>query len=312
MRRDNINYFMVGLFTLVSIVVLLATLYKITGRVGRSEPFYIYYENIAGLGEGSLVTYEGYQVGYIDHVVPEQGDDGTRYKVEVLIKQDWRIPRDSVARIYASGLLSDTVINIEEGSSREYLAPGSTIQGARHVDMFAVLSDVADDVGGLTRDTLRPLLDNLNHHVDGIGSELQDRLPVILGDLESMVGKLNNSAGRLEAILDADTEQRVDSILVNIDDMSRDLHDLSQGLQDSEQELDALLTDTHNLVNDSDEDVRRTVVGLRQTVETSAHAIDAILHDLQQASRNMNEFSRQIRNNPGLLISGKPQADREQ
>ena len=311
MRRDNINYFLVGLFTLISLAVLLVALYKITGRVGQAEPYHVHFDNIAGLGKGTRVTYEGYQIGYIDRVVPQQSEAGTRYRVELLIREDWRIPADSRARIHATGMLGDTVIEIEEGSGREYLEPGAAIAGAPAQDMFAVLNQVAGEIGGLARDSLRPLLDNLNAQVSGIGGELQGRLPGILAGLESMVGRLDNSAGRLESILDADTETRVDSILVNVDDMSRELAGLSRGLQASQQELDALLSDAHALVRDNDSDVRRTVTGLRRSVETSARAIDAILHDLRQASRNMNEFSRQIRGNPGLLLRGRPQADEE-
>lgn len=309
MRRDNINYFMVGLFTLISLAVLLVALYRITGRVGQAEPYHVHFDNIAGLGKGTHVTYEGYQVGYVDRLVPEQSEAGTRYRVELLIRRDWRIPADSEARIHATGLLGDTVIEIEEGGSREYLEPGAAIAGAPGQDMFAVLNQVAGEIGGLTRDSLRPLLDNLNRQVSGIGGELQGRLPGILAGLESMTRRLDNSAGRLESILDTDTETRVDSILGNVDDMSRELAGLSRGLQDSQQALDALLTDAHAVVRDNDSDVRRTVTGLRRSVETSSRAIDAILHDLRQASRNMNEFSRQIRGNPGLLIRGRPQQE---
>lgn len=309
MRRDNINYFMVGLFTLISLTVLLVALYRITGRVGQAEPYHVHFDNIAGLGKGTQVTYEGYQVGYIDRLVPQQTESGTRYRVELLIRHDWRIPADSEARIHATGLLGDTVIEIEEGGSRDYLEPGAAIAGAPAQDMFAVLNQVAGEVGGLTRDSLRPLLDNLNRQVSGIGGELQGRLPGILGGLESMTRRLDNSAARLESILDSDTETRVDSILLNVDDMSRELAGLSRGLQDSQQALDALLTDAHAVVRDNEGDVRRTVSGLRSSMETSSRAIDAILHDLRQASRNMNEFSRQIRGNPGLLIRGRPQQE---
>ncbi|MAT64221.1 MAG: hypothetical protein CMN57_01080 [Gammaproteobacteria bacterium] len=311
MRRDNINYFLVGLFTLVSLAVLLVALYKITGRVGQAEPYHVYFHNIAGLGKGTHVTYEGYQIGYVERLVPEQTGQGTRYRVEVLIRRDWRIPEDSRARIHSTGLLGDTVIEIAEGESERHLEPGAAIAGAPAQDVFAVLNEVAAEVGGLTRDSLRPLLDNLNTQVSGIGGEVQARLPGILGGLESMVGRLDNTAARLEAILDADTETRVDSILVNVDDMSRDLAGLSRGLQASQQALDALLADAHGMVRDNDADVRRSVVGLRRSVEASARAIDAILHDLRQASRNMNEFSRQIRGNPGLLIRSRPQTGEE-
>jgi phospholipid/cholesterol/gamma-HCH transport system substrate-binding protein len=41
---------------------------------------------------------------------------------------------------------------------------------------------------------------------------------------------------------------------------------------------------------------------MRYTVETIAERIDAVTYNLEGASRNMYEFSRQIRINPGLLL----------
>ena len=97
MRRDNINYFLVGLFTLVSLAVLLVALYKITGRVGQAEPYHVYFHNIAGLGKGTHVTYEGYQIGYVERLVPEQ-DRNTG-------APDYR--PDGVVRVLGAGELSE-------------------------------------------------------------------------------------------------------------------------------------------------------------------------------------------------------------
>jgi len=162
MKRDNINYLAVGTFVLATLIILLVVLYKITGRVGDSNPYHVYYDNITGLTDGSRVTYEGYQVGFVGGVEPEQSESGTRYRVEMRIKQGWQIPLDSVARIYSAGLLAETVINIEEGSSKEYLPPDAEVIGLQGGDMFAALGTVAEDIGSLTRDSLRPLLDNVN------------------------------------------------------------------------------------------------------------------------------------------------------
>ncbi|WJW74625.1 MlaD family protein [Thiohalobacter sp. IOR34] len=311
MKRDTINYLAVGVFVLAAIGVLLGVLYKITGRVGQAESYYVTYPNITGLMDGSLVTYEGYQVGFVQDIVPVQDAEGTRYRVELSVRHDWKIPEDSRARIAASGLLAETVINIEEGDSRSYLPPGSEIRGEQGVDLFAVLGSVADDLGGLTRDTVRPLLENLNRQVSTIGGELEARLPRILQDLETMVGQLEGSARYLNRMLDGDTEQRIDRIVVNTERFSNNLVQLSDGLDNSRRQLDEMLAGVHDLVDDNDEEVRQMVLGLRRTVDAVAASVDAILYDLEGASRNMNEFTRQIRSNPGVLLTGKPPQDAE-
>ncbi|MDX5411120.1 MAG: MlaD family protein [Thauera sp.] len=306
MKRDNINYLAVGIFVLSALVVLLAVLYKLTGRVGDSDPYHVIYGNITGLADGSRVTYEGYQVGFVAGVQPEQGEAGTRYRVELRVKRGWRIPDDSVARIYSAGLLAETVINIEEGESRERLAPGAEIAGVQGGDLFAALGDIADDLGGLSRDGIRPLLDNLNRTVSGIGGELETRVPRILGDMESMVRKLDQSADGLTRMLDAGNTRRVGNIIADVETTARNFRELSASLQGTQAQLDVLLGDAHGIVGDNRDDLRETVQALRRTLDSVAREVDGILYGLEGTSRNMHEFSRELRGNPGLLLKGGP------
>jgi phospholipid/cholesterol/gamma-HCH transport system substrate-binding protein len=310
MKRDNINYLAVGGFVLAGLVVLLVVLYKLTGRVGDSEPYHAYYSNITGLTDGSRVTYEGYQVGFVAGVEPEQTPEGTRYRVEMRIKHGWKIPADSVARIYAAGLLAETVINIEEGKRRDYLQADAEIVGQQGADMFAALSTVANDIGGLTQDTIKPLLENLNRQVSGLGGELEARVPRILTDVESMVSKLDQSADGLSKILSTGNTQRVGNVIGDVEATARNFHALSASLQGTQTQLDALLQDAQGLVGGNQEDLRAAVLGLRKALDTVSREVDGILYDLQGASRNMNEFSRELRGNPGLLLNGRPAEDK--
>lgn len=311
MKRDNINYLAVGIFVLVALGVLLVTVYRLTGRSGDSDSYYVHYRNITGLTDGSRVTYEGYQIGFVAGVSPEQGDDGTRYRVTVNVKRGWRIPEDSIARIQSAGLLAETVINIEEGSRRDaYLAAGSEIAGQQGADMFAVLGSVAGDIGSLTRDSIKPLLDNLNRQVSGLGGALEARVPRILDNVDAMVAKLDKSAESLTHILNGDNSRRMGNILGDVETTAANFRALSAGLQDTQVQLDTVLRDAHGLVGGNQEDVRAAVVSLRQALDGIAREVDGILYELNGASRNMNEFSRELRGNPGLLLKGGPAAER--
>ncbi|HSJ49145.1 MAG TPA: MCE family protein, partial [Gammaproteobacteria bacterium] len=81
---------------------------------------------------------------------------------------------------------------------------------------------------------------------------------------------------------------------------------LSEGLLDLQQEAQVLLESSHGLVEDNREDLEQSIRSLRRTLEEVADYTSVILHDMEGTSRNMNEFSRQIRQNPGLLLGGKP------
>ena len=73
MKRDSINYVLVGVAVLVAFGLLLATLMAITGRAGASSEYHVYYDNVTGLGYGAPVFYEGFRIGQVSGIEPERG-----------------------------------------------------------------------------------------------------------------------------------------------------------------------------------------------------------------------------------------------
>jgi len=52
-----------------------------------------------------------------------------------------------------------------------------------------------------------------------------------------------------------------------------------------------------------------SLADLHKTLSVVSTHIDAITHHLEGSSRNMHEFTRQIKENPGLLIRGSAQTE---
>ena len=306
MRRDNINYLVVGCTVLAGFALLIYALFRLTGGVGERDAYHVYYERVAGIRTGTPVTYEGFRVGAVAAIHPERQVAGMRYRVDLRVRDGWQIPADSVARVQAEGLLAETVINIEEGVSGEFLRPGDALRGQAGVDLFAALASVADEVSGLTRDSVRPLLANLDQRINSLGDRVGEQLPLILDGMEDLVASLQESAGRINRILDSDRERQLVRVIDNADQMSVNMLQLSEGLLDLQQEARALLQSSHGMVADNRADLDHAILSLRRTLEEVSEFTGIILHNMEGTSRNMNEFSRQIRQNPGLLLGGKP------
>src|SRR5690606_32560235 len=180
MKRDNVNYVLVGLAVLAALVLLLATLAVVTGRGGATERYHVHYGNITGLGEGAPVFYEGFRIGQVADIAPERSDAGTRYRVELALRSDWPIPADSIAQLVSTGLLADVSVGIREGQSREVLAPGSEIQGMEGADLFSAMNDLAGELTLLTRERIRPLVDQLGSQLERIGGTLEESAPELV------------------------------------------------------------------------------------------------------------------------------------
>jgi len=306
MKRDNINYLVVGSLVLAAFLLLLYMLYRLTGGVDENDSYTVYYPNVGGLGEGTPVTYEGYKIGSVGGIWPERQAHGTRYRVVLNIRDGWRIPRDSVARIYSEGLLAQTVINIDEGDSSEFLTPGAELKGVLGSDLFAAVNDVASSVNQMLQRDVRPLIDNLNGRISHLGAQVDERLPQILDGLQGLVDTLQRAAGSLPRILNDSTEEKLTHIVANSEEISDNLLSLSQGLLETRQATDALINQSRGTLTENREDVRRAVSALRQSLEELSANTETILRNLEGTSQNMNEFSRQIRQNPALLLNGKP------
>ncbi|MFQ5643385.1 MAG: MlaD family protein [Thiogranum sp.] len=309
MKRDTINYFSVGLFVLAGLAVLLYVLFRLLSGVGERDHYYTYYSNVTGLTAGTQVTYEGYGLGHVAAIEPQRTAQGIRYQVELQVSRGWKIPADSVARIYSEGLLADTVVDIDEGTSGEFLAPGGELQGEQGVDLFASLGAVAGDFGDLSENAIRPLLETLNRTVQRVGGELDSGLPVIMEGMQALVAKLDRSATHLAGILNADTEVQVHRTLDNVEETARDVRALSAGLVELKEETQSLIRKVDGLVTESRPDLQQAVADLRQVLEQVSRYTGDILHNLDSTSRNVSEFSRQIRENPGRLIGGSAPRD---
>ena len=320
MRSQKINYFLVGSFVLAMLVAFVVATAMLTGRTGATDRYFAIYDNVTGVKFGTQVLYEGYPVGQVTRVAPIEGDARMRFRVDMDVIEGWRVPEDSVAQIAAPGLLSAVAISIAAGKSSTVLPPGGQIEGRAAADIFGAVLSIAGEFSDLAQRDIRPLLANLNRTVTSFGNVLDGDVPAFTAELLALTrdvarrvpplaAKLDASADGLQAMLSRDNEKRVQAILGNVDAASRDFAGLAANLQRTHKTLDQLLATSHALVSDSKPDVQKTVADLRYSVDSIARHIDSINQDLESASRNMREFTEHIRQNPGLLLGGKPPTD---
>ena len=114
MKRENVNYLAVGVFVLTMLILFMVVLYRITGRGGPMDSYFVFLDNVAGLNQGTPVYYEGFKVGQVEDITPDRSTGQTRYRLEISLPSGWQIPADSVARAVSSGLLSAVTIDIQD------------------------------------------------------------------------------------------------------------------------------------------------------------------------------------------------------
>jgi len=301
-KRDTINYVAVGAVVLAALVLLLVGLALITGRSGAATDYFVHYRNVTGLRYGAPVFYEGYRIGEVAAIEPERSSEGTRYKVTVSVKRDWTIPVDSVARLQSSGLLADMSIGIKEGASKQMLARGAEIGGAENADVFAAVGELAGQVSALTREQITPMIALLSKRVDSITGSLDNNTPEILGQAQTLLGKLNDASGALDDLLKPQNRAAVASILGNVQGLSGEL-------RDTRKTLDQTVGELADIARENRGDIRGAMTDLATVMASLSSRMDVITHHLESATRNLDEFSREIRRNPGQLLRS-PEPDK--
>lgn len=334
MKRENINYIVVGSFVLILLLSFFVFLYQIAGRSGPVDKYYVIYNNVTGIKYGTPVVFEGYKVGQVETIEPMRAQGKTHYRLTLSIQEKWPIPDDSIAKVVASGLLAAITIDIEEGSSGVLTMPGSEIKGKEAANIFDTVNDVATDLRNLSQTGIRPLLDNLNKQVNSVSQEFTDLTrntikPVLenistqieqsnmVYKVDNLITNLNKTSEDLQKVFNSQNQENLTTFLNNMSAASSNMNELVANIDDTRRSMDILVANIDNVIGDvnytiesNDGKLNASLTDLRKTLSVISNHIEAVTHHLEGSSRNINEFTRQIKENPGLLIRGSAQIDK--
>jgi phospholipid/cholesterol/gamma-HCH transport system substrate-binding protein len=309
-KRDTVNYFYVGLAVLGALALLLAALFGMTGGTGGAKDRYVVrYQNVAGLGFGSAVFYQGYRIGQVEAITPEQSGGKTRFKVDLSVNHGWKIPSDSVAALLSSGLLSDVFVGVTEGQAPDQLALGAELRSREGGDVFAAVSALAGEITTLTQTRISPLLEKIGSSVDAISGKVQSGAPTIVDTTVSLLKRLNAGADALNLVLGPKNRGNVEALLAQSSDAAGNARQLTAELIATKTQLSEVLKKLDSTVTDIGPNAAASMDDLRVTLATLAQRVDAITYNLESASRHFDEFGRELRKQPNRLLFNPNQDD---
>jgi len=289
MRDDRLNYVIVGIFVIAMVVGLVIWIAKISGSTGATDAYYIRYNAVPGLAKGAQVFFGGYPIGRIESIEPLDDGDEQRFRLDISVKRDWKIPDNSKAEIIA-GFLSAVFINIDGGDSTTYLDPGDRIPSVEATDLIALMTETMSGVGN-TIDDLRP------------------QINVVVNDL-------SDTMRQVKSLLSPENTARVANILVNLERVSEEINGLTDGLGGTRHRIDEVLAQVDrvlgqvaDLIEENESELSHSIVDLHESLEAVARHADAIASNLETTTRNMDEFSQQIREDPGVILRGRSAAE---
>lgn len=315
-------------------VVLVVVLFQITGRNENTEPYNALFDNVTNIQKGTTVTFGGFAVGHVNDIEPIRLSGKTQFNVKISLMKDWSIPSDSQAKIYTPGLLSDTVIDIEEGQLPTLLEPGQTIATRESPELMTLLGDVAGEIKSLSEERVQPLIQameeittrigskmndsiqdisketlSLLSRIDEIGTNMDDNVKQVSTGTVALLAGLENNSQQLSRLMNKGNAEHLSSMLENTDRLTQELSTTVSDLGEAGKTLNRLMKDSSELVSENKQAIHVSVEEARNTLRTISGSIESIVFQLDNTSRNMNEFSRRIKENPSSLIQTRPLQD---
>jgi phospholipid/cholesterol/gamma-HCH transport system substrate-binding protein len=284
MKKENINYLLVGVFVITAFFLLIIMLFKISGGNADTDKYYVEFDNVTGIKDGVIVTYGGYAIGEVYSLKPVFSNEKTLYRLSLRVKQGWNIPLDSTAQIVMPAIISDKQIEITQGVSKDFLTPGDTLKSSEAVDIMEL--------------------------VDSIASELNVFIPKSTKNINALISKLNYSANKIAVVFNDENVEHLNNLFIHADSSAKNLSDLAAGFTRINKQLDSILGKTDLILNDNSEDIRYTVIELKKSIDEISGRIESVMYNLDATSQNMNEFSRELRNNPGVILGSEPPEDK--
>jgi phospholipid/cholesterol/gamma-HCH transport system substrate-binding protein len=250
-----------------------------------------------GLKPGTQIFFEGFQIGVVDKIgrSDEADSGGPNYRIDIEIDKGWPIPDSAIAKTTNPSFLAALVVNISAGDSKTNLAPGSRIPSEEPADLLSRATGAIATVEE-TLEFVKPRLDEITNSVSAILSQENAQ------QIENLLQTLND---RVNDLLSAENAEHITTIITNLSDVSLDVANLTDGLQITKEQVDAMLGKVDGLIDKHSGDIGHSLVDLHASLETVSRHIDAIANNLEGATRNLNEFGGQIREDPNVLLFGR-------
>ncbi|MBN2830607.1 MAG: MCE family protein [Candidatus Cloacimonetes bacterium] len=279
-QKIRLGVFVFSGFMLIAVLIAIVAGNKL---MEKRDIFYIEYSDssVNGLSTGGAVKYHGIDIGRVDKIEISP-DDITMVVVTISVERGTPIKEDVEATLVPVGITGLKSIEITGGTNAsQLLPPKSKIPSG--VSAFDNITGKAESIA----EKLEILVANLNEITN---PKTQRQISEIVSTTNDIVSEnkdaLFNTMSNLEQITD-----NANSLVENLSVFSNDLEgiDVKQLIQN----LNITIERTNTAVNNIDKMVLKNRTNIDETMDT-----------LRETIENLNEFAKQINENPSILIRG--------
>ncbi len=306
---SNTQKYRLGVFIVLVSALMLFLILMVVGKtlIEKRDNYWIVYKDISisGLQLGGTVKYHGINIGRIDDISIDR-NDVRNVIVKISIKKGTPIKEDVIASLIPVGITGLLQVELTGGSNEaSLLDSGSEIKAGTSLmasitgkaeilaDKFDLLLNNLTEITAIdNQEKIRNILGNIDYLLENN----KDEFSSIVTNLDSISYHLTcltkSSSIAVEKLNQIINSQQMDNILTNSEKFSSDLAETDiTALLDNLDETIIQIKETFSHLDLTHLKMRQDLI---QTVET-----------LKETVEYLNEFSRQISEEPSTLIRTK-------
>lgn len=303
--------FKVGLLFLAAIALFIwgFNFLKGTSLFTSTRYFYAVYDKVDGLEKSNKVLVNGLRIGQVQDMDFVEGS--SKIIVELYIKSDIRIPRNSVAKIFGTDLLGSKAVEIVMGDSPQLLEDGDTLTSTLESSLKDQLSE---QVEPLKRKAIVLInsVDSVMAVIQSIFSEnTRQNLASTIENIRITLMNAESVSSNIDTILKSE-KSRISAIITH-------LESISHNLEGNNKKINNIITNFETLSDslassDLSKTVREAGVAINNLKEISnkinsgegtigkLFTNDSLYYNLEKSSSNLDKLLEDIRLNPKRYV----------
>lgn len=289
-----------GLFVIVTISAMFFVMNFLKGEsvFKKQNTYYSEFSDVAGITISSPIYIKGYKVGAVESIT--YSVEKSNFLLELNVKADYSIPKDSKAEIYSADLMGSKAIRIDIGESKEYAEDYDNLIGTQAPDM---INSLTEQIGPLAAQ-LSSVMSNLDTTLTNVNSILNANARE---DIHAALDNLNKTLVNFNAISNtlANNTPNIEEIITNFNTLSKELSNSSSHITASLENFEnitsqlskAELEETINNLNNLLESLRDPNGSLGKLMVT-----DSLHNSVNTVLNNIDTLVQKITENPKKYI----------
>jgi len=268
---------------------------KGTNLLEKHREFYVKYDNVEGLAQSAPVTINGLTVGKVQNITFANSKGGL--VVKFTVEKDFDFSKNSIVRIYSSGLIGGKNLGIFPKYDEYVAKSGDTLKGDVEDGMLTAVTKALGPLERKVNNTLATvdtLLLNVNAIVD---ENTRNNLQEAIVNLNTTLNSFAGVSEKLNRVLGNNTG-KLDNTFTNLDRTANNLSQLTDSL--SQLETGKLVRDLQDMVDRMD----KIVAGIDNGEGSVGKLLndDKLYENLEGASRQLEQLLQDVKLNPKRYV----------